>query len=109
MKNAISKKEEIIKEIIDWANSHDNPQDLYNFHSQIYDLFKIRWNHLERSHKQIFSPGDRVIIKGRHGRRIKGRVVRLLDKNIKVLTETNRGWTVTPSFLEHDLASKELN
>ena len=103
------KKEEIIKEIIDWANDQDNPQDLYNFNHEVYDLLKIQWNHLERNQKQIFSVGDNVIIKARHGRRIKARVVRLLDKNVKVIAENNKGWTVTPSFLEHDLSGKELN
>ena len=103
------KKEDLIQNIIDWANDQDNPQDLYNFNDEVHDNLKTIWNYLERNQKQIFSVGDNVIIKGRHGAKIKGRVVRLLDKNIKVLTENKKGWTVTPSFLEHDLTGKELN
>ena len=97
------KKEDLLKEIINWAKTQDNPQDLYNFNAEVYDNLKTIWNYLERNQKQIFSVGDNVIIKARHGRKVKARVVRLLDKNIKVLAENNKGWTVTPSFLEHDL------
>ena len=103
------KKEDLLKEIINWAKTQDNPQDLYNFNAEVYDNLKTIWNYLERNQKQIFSVGDNVIIKARHGRKVKARVVRLLDKNIKVIAENNKGWTVTPSFLEHDLTGKELN
>jgi len=49
------KKEDLLKEIINWAKTQDNPQDLYSFNAEVYDNLKIVWNSLERNQKEIFS------------------------------------------------------
>lgn len=103
------KKEEIIKEIIDWSETQDSPKELYSTWEQIYKILKTRASNLEREQKIIFSPGDNVIIKSRRGD-IKAQVIRLLDKNVQVYApKEKKKWRVAPSYLEHDLSSKELN
>jgi hypothetical protein len=59
----------------------------------------VRWRELERRTAVRFSPGDFVTFADRAGRPLRGCVVKVNTKTVKVQTMGGVKWNVSPSLL----------
>jgi len=78
--------------------SIDNPKELKFFHGVVHKIIMQKLSILELNLQQQFSVGDSVILESRKGN-LKGEVISLKQKNIRVKTEDGTNWTVSPSYL----------
>lgn len=60
---------------------------------------KTRWRELERRKKNEFAKGDRVSFDKKDGTTVTGTVHKHLQKKVRVITDDNFTWTVSPSLL----------
>ena len=58
-----------------------------------------RWRELERRTAVRFSPGDFVTFADKSGRPLRGSVVKVNTKTVKVVTMGGVKWNVSPSLL----------
>lgn len=81
-------------EVLEWVRAAEKVDlDL------VTELIKIRRTSLART----FKPGDRVKFDGGRGRGvIRGKFVKLLQKNASVQTDAGLVWRVSPGLLEVD-------
>ena len=59
----------------------------------------VRWRELERRTATRFSPGDFVTFADKSGRPLRGSVVKVNTKTVKVVTMGGVKWNVSPSLL----------
>ena len=60
----------------------------------------VRWRELERMTAVRFTPGDIVTFNDKLGRPLRGSVVKVNTKTVKVLTMGGMKWSVSPSLLK---------
>lgn len=65
---------------------------------QLIEAVKQQWSNLESMQKFKFQVGDKVSFEHK-GKRVKGIVIKILQKNIGIKTDDGRKWRVSPSLL----------
>jgi hypothetical protein len=88
-------------DVMDWVRTASKmDMDL------VSELIKIRRVSLARA----FQPGDRVKFNGGPSRGIiRGKFVKLMQKNASVLSDAGSNWRVNPALLEADEAPKPVS
>lgn len=65
----------------------------------LQDLVIVAMRRMQATATMMFRPGDRVSFQARDGRTISGRVLKVNQKTVSVMSDTNTLWKVSGTLL----------
>lgn len=80
--------------------------------NQTIDFGRIREAYKRAQNRKIakaaafFSPGDRVVFNNKRGSRVYGKVTKVNAKTLKVFSDDNVNWTVSPGLVSYAPSGK---
>lgn len=66
---------------------------------QMNSATQFAFKQLQSKRKSSFRTGDRVKFTTREGTVITGKIEKIMQKNIRIVTDEGKGWRVAPSLL----------